>query len=635
MSIRTNPDAGASSRYLLLLGVLSAGPAVAQQVATTGSVPPLEEIVVTSSRVPTPLREIGTAVSVIAADEIELRGYSSMADVLRTQPGIAVSNAGGAGKVTSVRIRGEEAYRTLVMIDGVEVSDPTGTQVGPNFAHLTTTNDIQRVEILRGPQGFIYGADAGGVVNIMTRTGEGDLGGQVGVELGEFSTQKFDGNLFGGSDAGDFFLAVSDLSSDGFNSRSADNTQPDDDGYDNTTLHTKLGWNVTDDLRLQLVARDLDAYTEFDSCGFPTTHDCVADTAQTTFRLSADYASGDFTHAFAYSNTDIERVNFADGALSFATSGDLTKIEYIGSFAPTELATLVYGIDLEEEDIVASDGNAMNRDQNAVYFEIQSQLSDNIFVTAGARRDDNDDFGTHDSVRATAAYLQDLAGGASLKYRIGYGTGFRAPSLSEIAYNAGPFAFPPASDVVLKEESSDGYDIGVIYTRDDGLSVELTYFDQQIEDEIFFDLSGFSGYLQSLGTSDSTGFELATSIPFTLQWQLIGNATFNDTENTEGLQRIRRPEVTANVGLSYMSADQRLRVLASLRLSRDAVDEIFGVGRVVLDDYEVLDVSASYLWSDSVEVFGRIENVTDEDYAEVTGFLTGGTAASAGVRLRF
>lgn len=615
------------------IGVAPAAALAQDAVATAGN--PLEEVIVTSSRLATPVREIGTAVSIVTGEEIELRGYQSMADVLRTQPGIGVSNTGGPGKATTVRIRGEEGYRTLVMIDGVEVSDPTGTQVGPNFSNLLTTSDIQRVEVLRGAQGFIYGADAGGVINIMTRTGEGELGGQLGVELGEFGTEQIDANIFGGSEKGDYFFSIADVDTDGFNTRESDTVLADDDGYENTTFHTKLGWNVSDDLRLQFVARDIDATAEFDQCGFPTTHDCIGETEQTTFRVSADLSRGNFTHLFAYGNTDIERANFANGEPSFATEGDLTRIEYTGSFRPSDRTTFVYGVDLEEEDIVSNSADRMKRDQNAYYVEYQGRFDDRFFVTVGARSDDNDDFGTHTSVRATAAYLSDLNNGSTIKYRAGIGTGFRAPSLSEIAYNNGPFSLPPASDVILKEESSSGFDMGIEYTNDHGLYLEATYFDQEIEDEIFFDLSGFSGYLQSLGVGESTGIELAAQVPIGQRWEFVGNFTYNDTENTDGLQRIRRPERLGNLGFGYTSTNTNLRLFANYRLSSESVDEIFGVGRIALPDYEVLDLSFAYSLNDTFEIFGRIENATDEDYREVTGFLTGGSTASAGIRLRF
>jgi vitamin B12 transporter len=167
------------------------------------------------------------------------------------------------------------------------------------------------------------------------------------------------------------------------------------------------------------------------------------------------------------------------------------------------------------------------------------------------------------------------------------------------------------------------------------LSIEASYFDQGIEDEIFFDLSGFSGYLQSAGFTRSRGIELAARIPVTSRWTVLGNFTFNDTEDSAGLERIRRPKILANVSVGYTSVGEALRVLGNLRLSGDAEDEIFGLGRVPLERYKALDVSASYRWRPNLELFGRIENLTDEDYEEVAGFLTGGRTASAGVRLSF
>lgn len=598
---------------------------------------PMEEVIAVSSRIETPLREVGTAVSVITAEDIQLRGYSSIADVLRTQPGIAVTNTGGAGKTTALRIRGEEGYRTLVMIDGVDVSDPTGTQVGPAFEHLLATSDIARVEILRGSQGFIYGADAGGVVNILTRTGEGDLEGRVSAEFGEFDTRRVLANLSGGSDKADFFVSFSDVESDGFNTQISDTNLMDDDGYENTTIHTKLGWQPTDSLRLQLVARDIDARNEFDNCftpSFLSTNNCVGFNDTTMFKLSADYDADRFSHFFAIGNTDIDRRNLADGIDSFTTEGSIERAEYTGSFAPNAATTLVYGVDFEREDIISS-GENLKRDQTGYYFEYQRRINEGFFITAGARYDDNDDFGTHTSARATAAYLQDLSNASTLKYRASYGTGFRAPSLFEVAFNKGPFAFPPAAGLSLSEESSGGFDLGIEYSTANGLYLEATYFDQEIEDEIFFDLSGFSGFLQSLGTSKSTGIELAAEYVINTRWELLGNFTYNDTENIAGLQRIRRPEKLANIGVRFSSSNNRLRFLANYRVSRDSIDEVFGQGRIPLDDYEVLDISAAFAINESLEVYGRVENVIDEDYQEVTGFNTPGSSAYAGLRVSF
>ncbi|HEY8427940.1 MAG TPA: TonB-dependent receptor [Sandaracinaceae bacterium] len=614
----------------LLLSTLSASMAA---LAQDGAGQRPEVIVVSSSLIEQPLRQIGTAVSVIDAPEMELRGYNGLADLLRTQPGIGVSNSGGPGKSTALRIRGEEASRTLLVIDGVKALDPSGVRVEPRFDSLLLTNDLERVEILRGPQGFIYGADAGGVVSIITRTGAGPATGRVGLEYGELDTRKLDASVSGGSNAGDYFFSVTDLETDGFNARTADTVLADDDGADNTTLHTKLGWNATENLRLQLVARDIDASSLYDTCfteSFEEVHDCLSTVEQTTYKVSADHRGEKVTSAFGYSNVDIARGDFTEGASTFAIEGRLGRFEYTGSFRPTDGVTLVYGLDLQREE-VEDEAGTLERDQDAYYVEYQGAFGDRFFLSLGARYDDNEDFGSHTSARVSGAYVQALDGGHALKYRASYGTGFRPPSLFEIAYNRGPNAFPPAAGFALQEESSRGYDLGVELDTARGLHFEVTYFDQQIEDEIFFDPVGFSGYLQSPGKSDSTGVEIAAEVPLGEQWLVSGNWTHNDAEDTSNEQRLRRPRNLGNVSLQYRSPSQQLRFIASYRLSRDSID----VGGVALDDYGVLDLSVAYDVSSAVEVYGRLENATDEEYQEVIGYNTAGRAAYAGVRLRF
>jgi vitamin B12 transporter len=615
----------------MLAGLAVGHPAV--PFAQEATLERLEEIVVTSSIIETPRRQIGTAVSVISGDEIELRGYDSIADLLRTQPGIGVSNAGGIGKTTTLRIRGEENFRTLLLIDGVKAVDPSAPQVTPGFESLVTTGDLERVEILRGPQGFIYGADAGGVVNVLTRTGRGPVGGQLGIDLGDAAARKLDASIAGGGERADYFVSVADFQTDGFNAQTADSVLRDDDGTENTTLHAKIGWNPTENLRLQWVARDIDATTLSDSCfsliTSTTIHDCINTTEQTTYRVSAAHSMNEFSNVVAYSKADIARDNFSAGVNEFATRGSLDRFEYTGSYRLSDSLTLVYGLDFQGEEVL---GDArLTRDQAGYYLEYQGTFGERFFLSAGARYDDNDDFGAHTSGRLSGAYVQELSSGDSLKYRASAGTGFRSPSLYEIAYNVGPFAFPPASGVTLAEESSAGYDVGIEFDRAGGLHVEFTYFDQTIEDEIFFDLAGFSGYLQSSGTGTSTGFEVAVEVPLGSRWEILGNWTNNQTRDTAQVQRLRRPKYLSNVGVLYASPNDRLRLMLNYRLSRDAID----IGNVGLDDYAVLDASMIYSVSDKLELHARIENAGDQQYQELIGYNTAGRGAYAGVRLRF
>jgi vitamin B12 transporter len=593
---------------------------------------PLEEVVVTSSRIPMPLREVGTSISVVTQQEIVQLGFASLYDVLRTQPGVSVTNTGGTGSAAALRIRGEEGYRTLVLLDGIDISDTSGPQVSPRFEQLLSSG-VQRVEILRGPQGLMYGADAGGVVNISTIAPTQGFGGEVSAEGGRYGSQQVAGNVGGGNDTLDFNLSAADFQADGFNARTTDTVVQDDDGYDNTTANARVGYNATENFRLSLVGRTIDGNNRFDDCytvdTFEPTDRCSDRYEQEAWRVAADYDAGRFSHQLAYNGSDTDRKFYSAGQSSFRSRGELEHTSYLGSFSAGDALRLVYGVDLETESI--DDGSSdSSRDQDGYYLEYQGGFGNRLFVTAGTRYDDNDDFGSHTSYRVSSAYLFPLAGG-ELKLKGAYGTGFRAPSLYEIAYNTGSFAYPPASDTTLKEEQSKGYDLGLSWLATSGLYLEAVYFDQKIEDEIYFDLTDYSGYLQRSGDTDSSGVELAADWPVLATLSLSANYTFNDTETSTGGSRPYRPERLANLGLNWQTLAGKLVLGAAWRLSEDARD----IDGTRLDDYQVLELNASYQLVPGLQLYGRLENALDEDYEEVPTYNTSGAAGYAGVRYSF
>ena len=592
----------------------------------------LEEIIVTSSRIETPLRQIGTSVAVLNAAEIAANGSTSLIDVLRTLPSISVTNTGGAGQVSNLRIRGEEGYRTLTLIDGIKLSDPSVTQVQPQLEHLMSSG-IERVEILRGPQGLHYGADAGGVLNISTLQSSQALRSQIDMSSGTFGSTQLSGNVSAGNARTDAFISGVKFKTDGFNTRAADNVLADDDGYDNTSLHARLGFNATQDLRLELVHRDTKGDSEYDGCfnsvDFSTVHDCDATFDQQASRVSAALSTSYGAHSLAYSSTQTDREYFSLGLSSFASAGELERFEYIGELQNLDSFRLVYGVDKESED-----NNGESRDQLGYYAEYLSDFSEQFYFTAGLRRDDNDDFGEHTSYRASAARLFEVDSSSTVKLRGSYGTGFRAPSPYESSYNKGPFASPPASTTTLKEEISEGYEVALEYFTITGLHLEAVYFDQRIEDAIYFDSATFSGYLQDIGESVSDGVELSARLPLGQQWQLRGNYTYNHTERPDGSQRQLRPRNLGNVQLAWHSADERLRVNGYYRVSQNTKDALRG-RPVALEDTARADITASFTFGPSIELYGRIENLFDEEYEEVLGYNTAGRAAYVGVRLNF
>ncbi len=593
--------------------------------------PMLEEIIVTSSRIPMTLRQLGTSVSVISESEIRELGFTSLHDVLRTQPGIAVTNTGGAGKVSNLRIRGEDGYRTKVFLDGIDISDTSSPQFSPRMEQLPSSG-IQRVEILRGPQGMMYGADAGGVVSITSWAPEKGLTGDVSAEGGRYDTQQLAANIGFGGERLEGSFSATDYQTEGFNARTTDTNLRDEDGYDNTTLHGRLGWQASDTLSFSLVGHSIEGDSEYDGCyaaDFSQTNRCSDSFEQEAWRGGAKWQGERFGHELAYSHSDMERTNYSDGLESFANDGELEKWSYLGSFNGSELVQLVYGAELETAALEEA-GDEKSRDDLGVFLEYQGEVAENLYLTAGARHDDNDDFGEYTSWRLSAAKLLPMSAG-ELKFRATYGTGFRAPSLYEIATNNSPWAFPPAAGTVLDAEESAGYDLAVSWFGNNGLYLEAVYFDQDIDNPITYDLIYYSGYLQDAGTTTSHGVELIAEWPLAENLSLSGNYTWNDTETPEGEQRIYRPEHFANLGLVWQLLEQRLSLGVHARSARDTVDT-FGQS---MDDYTVVDARASFALFEGLAIYGRVENLFDEDYEETPSYNVSGTAAYAGIRYSF
>jgi len=617
-----------SNPGVLLLAATSAMQAFADTPETTNR---MEEIVVTSSRVPMPLRHVGTSVSVITADEIEQLGFNTLYDVLRTQPGVGVSNQGGPGSVTSLRIRGEDSFRTRFYLDGIDISDSSSPQTTPRVEHLLSAG-VDRVEILRGPQGLMYGADAGGVVNITTTTPTEGISGQLSAESGRYDTRQYAGTLSGGNDTVDFSLSGTDYDTDLFNARTTDTDLRDDDGYENTTLHGRFGWNATDTLRVSLVARDVDAQNEFDNCftvdTFAPSNACSDTFDQRSWRAAIEHNTENLSNQLFYTSNQTDRDFFTEGEFGFKLDGEVERIGYLGSLDGTDSLRLVYGIDLLSESI--DDGvTDTERDQDGYFTELQGEFADSFFLTAGVRHDENDDFGNHTTWRFSGAWLVPVDGG-EIKLRGTYGTGFRAPSLFEIGLNQSPFTEPPALGLELSQEESEGYDVAVSWAGANGTYLEAVYFDQQITDEIFFDPDS-GGFLQKTGDTESTGVELFGEWPLPGALSLSANYTYTDSQDIDGDPRPRRPQHMANAGITWTTMSERLVLGLHARLFRDAED----VDGSALDDYEVLSINASYNVIDGLELYGRVENITDEDYEEVPTFNTSGAAGHLGLRYSF
>ena len=611
-----------STLIALPLGLCLTGNAIAQTTETPAAI---DETVVVASRVADLSHQVGVSVSVLDREDILSLGYPDLGSLLDTQPGVTVTMDGGFGKAAAVRIRGEEGFRTRIVLDGINIADPSSPQISPRIEHILGS-ELTRVEILRGPQGLLWGADAGGVVLMSTIDQTATTGLDASVEIGgdEFGQAAIKGTYAGTQITGT--LSVATLESEGINARDSDNINPDRDGYDNTTVHGAIDFRLTEAWSLKVSATDIDGDNEYDSCydtvTFALLNDCDDRYEQQAWRAAVAYEEDAHSLELSAASSDTERAFFSAGLLSFGTTGEINALSLLGTWRASPNTRVTYGA--EEEKQKLDDGAAgRERDNTGLYLEIQQQWHNGV-ITAGWRRDDNDDFGDHDSWRVSAR--QTLPGLDEWSLRGAIGTGFRAPSLYEIAYNTGPFAYPPATLAPLKEEQSEGWEVGLVGLFGDA-TVEVIWFDQQIENEIIYDMANYSGYLQTEGKSTSEGIELVGSVALSQRLALEGNFTWNDTAQQDGQQRPYRPEETGRISLIWDQSNVTARLTA--RHTGKAVDPFL----TPIDTTLTLDLTARWTVTPRWSLEARVLNLTDETNQQVPGYRMPGLTAYAGVRV--
>ncbi len=624
-----------------LLAALATAPASAADEPVR-----LAPVVVSASATPVEAREVGSAVTVITADQIERQQTRSLADALRKVPGIALSRSGPTGSQTQVRIRGAESNHTLVLIDGVELNDPSGASEF-DFGNMLAS-DVDRVEILRGPQSALYGSEAiGGVINIITKRGKGPISGTLSAEGGSFETARLYGNAQGGGEWYNFSVGGTFFRTNGVSVAPEDEGNSERDGNENKTLNVKFGLTPLDNLEIDLFGRLVESTIETDPqpfvAGVIGTVDGNEETEalQRTGRVRVKYSlfDGMWEHiASAAYNTD-QADSLTNGAVNFSSKGEKTRLDYQSNlFLETpEFADASHTLTvLVEREIDAQTtasafgGSDLEITNYGVVGEYRVSLFDRLFLSGSVRHDFNEIFANETTYRATAAYLLAETG---TRFHASFGTGVKNPTLFEL-FGFGP-NFRPNPD--LQPEKSRGWDIGVEQSLwDDRIVVDLTYFNNRITDLI----DGAGQFAINLpGVTKTQGIEVSLNAEVLDGLTLAGQYTYTLAEDPDGTRLVRRPRHTGSINAGYKFLDGKATVDLGVGYNGDQQDFQFSnffASRtmVTLDSYVKADVTASYKATDRVEIFGRIENALDQDYQDVFGFSNPGIGAYAGVKIK-
>ncbi|MEM8493516.1 MAG: TonB-dependent receptor [Pseudomonadota bacterium] len=594
----------------------------AQESSTTQH--KLETLIVSATRLGQDYTETGSSVSVITSEDIRASGMIYALDVLASAPGVTINQNGSFGGNASVRIRGASSEQTMTLINGVPVNDPTSPGGGFNFARIDTEN-IERIEILKGPQSTLWGTDAiGGVVSITTKAPKEGFGGEVFGEYGSFNTFRGGASISGANEVGDFRLAAVNVSSDGISKADEDNGNREDDPYDSLTITARGGINLPGGARISADVLSTDAETEFDSFTFGAQGnvgdgDELSDTEELTANLVAEIPlfDGRLDNLVLLGYSDIERENFTDGVSSFAAEGERVVYRYQGTLAVNDRNRLAFG--LEREDLEANDDDTTIDGQFLLF---ETRAVDQLTLTAGLRRDDHDQFGSETTARFAGAWSISDA----LTARASWGEGFKAPTLFQTTFFCCGAEAPNAD---LEAETSEAFDAGLDWSAPDGrMTISATIFQQDTENMIDFDF-GIGGYL-NIDEVESTGFELSGTFALYEGLSLSVDYAYIDAEDGDGNTLVRLPENTGDLTLSY---DFGGAFSGSLLVRYNDSEE--NTDGTELDSWTRVDLSGRYAWSDSLELYGRIENLFDEDYQQILGYGTPGLSGSLGVRVRY
>ncbi len=581
-------------------------------------------IVVSASRLEQPFNQVGSSVVVMSAEELQSRGVKYVADALLEVPSLLVTSTGNRGSQTQIRMRGNEANHVLILIDGMRLNEASSSEF--DLAQMTLEG-IEKIEVLMGPQSTLYGNDAAaGVISITTTKGKEGFGGNVNLSAGSLGTRSTAVQLGGGKDGWHYMIAASDFTTDGISAANEKNGNTEEDGFEHDAVKLKAGYDH-DAFQTWVTFTQGDSRYEFD--GWDLTNNIASDsivdhqereTQGVAWAVAAPAMDGRLHNQIQFSNTQNDYDSFSAAWGKTIRRTDRDVIDYQGRFNVTDNHTLQFGTESTDESLEAG---VFKRDLGMTGGYLQWLINiGRTDITLGARSDDHDAFGRHSTHRATISHrLDDM-----WRLRGAYGTGFKAPTLSEL-YDTSFGTNNP----LLKPEESESSEVGVEF-RNSSFNSSVTLFDHETTNLIRLKGVWPNSQNENVDKANSKGVELTAGA----NWdQLEVNSAFTwldatetDSTGTES-ERLRVPNLAGHVTASYFLVNGRIWGQALYR------DKILDFANNEVPDYWLFHVGASYDVTDNITLSGRIENLADEEYEEIFSYGTRGRTGTVAVDWRF
>ncbi len=578
----------------------------------------LKPLVVTAGRIAQDPAKVSADVTVIDRQAIIQSQKTSVADILRSQPGIDVAASGGPGKATSVFLRGANSGQTLVLIDGVRVGSAT---LGSFDWATLSTADVERIEIVRGPQSSLYGADAmGGVIQIFTRNGKGKPRVRVYGEAGTYHTVSGGASVSGSTDSGVSYALTADSSRTRSVSAAARGNEPDP--YRQVTVSGRLGIPVGDGT-LDVILRNVDGKTGLDGFGPVDALNFTSDTKQTVSSAKLSYPLGDWLDTSLQVSRSTDEVINHDPAVSFNNSDFRTRIDQITwqNTLDWQSLTMLVGLDLHWDRGLSGSAKLDRTIIQRAGFAALSWDGNWANLSVSVRNDRNSTSRNKTTYHA-GGVLRPLDG---LKLTANYGTGFKAPSINNLF-------FPGFGNPNLAPEQSKGWDAGVHYQlqeKEFSTEVNAVWFDQRFTNLIqtVLVLPPFTYAPLNTGKARTNGLELSTKLAYGPVYASANWTFLHAINSLDGTRLARRAKDSG----SFIAGVRMMGVNAEVQL--DVVGPRFSAAgnKKPMRGYHKTDIRVSYQLNPVWTIHARVDNLENKKYEEVSGYSVLGQAFYGGV----
>lgn len=641
--LQTEAAAVELPELVITTGDIESGKVKRKKGSGQGPVVQSEEFVVTATRNEQTIASSGSSVSVLSQQEIESSGERTLLPLLNRVPGVYATQVGGVGANSTVRIRGADSDQTLVLIDGMRVNDPSSPQGDFDFAAFALT-DVERIEVLKGPQSAVWGGDAiGGVINIITPRGEGPAKARASIEGGSYGTYKIGGSINGGTESGHYALSSTFLHTDGF---SRNKLGTEEDGAEIFAFSGRGGYKVAPNYFINVAAHisslkaDTDPSLSSASGDGPGTSERFLFSGQIDNIVTTGTLENKLSVFSLYADREATNPRLATPTTYY--TAESYGVEYQGTLRAQDNLVLTFGGRFQEDQAVNEVGGGGKSkvtqfdgpaDNYSGFLQAAWNPLDNLYLTLAGRSDDFGLGGLNNTWRTTTSYL--LAP-TSTRFHASYGTGAKPPTMYQSYFN-GPdpiYGGTLQGNPDLAVETSEGYDVGIEQSFfDKRLSIDATYFQQDIENMIVYEIVQYSvlSTYNNVDNVSSEGVEVSLSARPVDWLNVTGGYTYLISQDqATHLDLARTPRETAFVGVQLAPADPLL-VGVEVRYVGPQFNR--SQQRDPLDAFTLVNLTGSWKLDDRTEVFARAENLFDVDYEVIKNVGEPGRSGYLGLRM--